>query len=368
MSSPRPLILPRLSRTEAQARSLIARQALACDLDLGGPCRLSLEPLTAAAAVVDPAWGVQGQWAGAPFQLVLPAALCRAWVQAQLPELVGQDLPPPLAAAALDAALQSAVQALQSLQRGQVLIQQAGPLTSAVDRPKLSHHFALTLWMGGETLHGSLATDGLGLMLVAGLLSRQPVGENALAEDSLPVCLRATLGCTDVPANRLAQVALGDVMLLDQCWLAADPEAPGQHLLWLGHELPQTAQPLPSHRAGLQIRLQDGASQAQIAQAYGTHAYTTSLETTMSTSSDASPGSPVSLNAIPVRVSFDLGERQLSLGELKTLQVGQVLELGRPLSEAINIRANGALIGRGELVEVDGRLGVVVGSLFEQTP
>ena len=368
MSSPRPLILPRLSRTEAQARSLIARQALACTLDLGGPCRLALEPLTTALPVLDNAWSVQGQWAGAPFYLMLPAAVCRAWVQSQLPELVGQDLPPTLAAAALDAALQTAVQALQSLQRGQVLIQQAGPLDPAEQPPKLPHHFALTLWMGGETLHSSLSTDGLGLMLVAGLLNRQPVGENALFVDSLPVHLRAGLGCTDLTADRLAQVVVGDVLLLDQRWLSTEPDAPGQHLLWLGHDLPLEAERLPSHRAGVQIRLHDGASQAQVAQAYGTHPYTTSLETTMSQLPDASSGSPVSLNAIPVRVSFDLGDRQLTLGELKTLQVGQALELGKPLSEAVNIRANGALIGRGELVEIDGRLGVVVGSLFEQAP
>ena len=72
---------------------------------------------------------------------------------------------------------------------------------------------------------------------------------------------------------------------------------------------------------------------------------------------------PVGLNQLPIQVSFDLGERTLTLGELRSLQVGQSLELGRALPSVVSLRVNGALIGTGELVEIDRRLGVTISTL-----
>ncbi|WP_218122604.1 FliM/FliN family flagellar motor switch protein [Propionivibrio dicarboxylicus] len=60
---------------------------------------------------------------------------------------------------------------------------------------------------------------------------------------------------------------------------------------------------------------------------------------------------------------FDLGERSITLGELKALRAGQVLELDRPLGTLVNVRANGRLIATGELVDIDGRLGVSIATL-----
>jgi flagellar motor switch protein FliM len=65
-------------------------------------------------------------------------------------------------------------------------------------------------------------------------------------------------------------------------------------------------------------------------------------------------------------VVFDLGEIAMTLGEIQTLQVGQPLTLARPLSSAVHIRVNGALIGTGDLVEIEGELGVTVASLFQR--
>ena len=84
----------------------------------------------------------------------------------------------------------------------------------------------------------------------------------------------------------------------------------------------------------------------------------------MLTDNDTAAGaSPQPLDGVPVTLHFDLGDRSIPLGELKALQVGQVLELDRPLSQPVRIRANGALIGTGELVEIDGRLGVTIATL-----
>jgi type III secretion protein Q len=50
----------------------------------------------------------------------------------------------------------------------------------------------------------------------------------------------------------------------------------------------------------------------------------------------------------------------MTMAELEGLQPGEVLELDRPLEEAVTIRANGTAVGSGRLVDVDGRLGVQV--------
>lgn len=69
---------------------------------------------------------------------------------------------------------------------------------------------------------------------------------------------------------------------------------------------------------------------------------------------------PSALDDVPVALSFDLGELQLPLSELRHLAPGQSFDLGRPLAGAVRVRANGALIALGELVEIDGRLGVAL--------
>lgn len=69
------------------------------------------------------------------------------------------------------------------------------------------------------------------------------------------------------------------------------------------------------------------------------------------------------LETMPVRVTFDLGQRSLTLAELREIGPGHVFELGRELRRCVQVRANGRLIGEGELVDVDGRLGVSIQSL-----
>ena len=66
------------------------------------------------------------------------------------------------------------------------------------------------------------------------------------------------------------------------------------------------------------------------------------------------------IEQIPVRLYFDLGERVMTLGELKTLGPGYVIELGRELRRSVAIRVNGKKIGEGELVDIDGSIGVSV--------
>lgn len=64
--------------------------------------------------------------------------------------------------------------------------------------------------------------------------------------------------------------------------------------------------------------------------------------------------------SLPVKITFDLGERVLPFGELMRVRSGHIWELDAPVGELIQLRVNGARVGEGELVEIDGRPAVSV--------
>jgi hypothetical protein len=67
-----------------------------------------------------------------------------------------------------------------------------------------------------------------------------------------------------------------------------------------------------------------------------------------------------------VEVAVTLGTTRLSLRDTLDLAVGQIVSLGRPLAGPFDVRAAGRLIGRGELVDVEGELAVRIVSLEEK--
>ena len=60
---------------------------------------------------------------------------------------------------------------------------------------------------------------------------------------------------------------------------------------------------------------------------------------------------------------FDLGDIELTLAELKALVPGQVIDLAREPGSAVRVTVNGRRIGAGEIVEIEGRLGVRITEL-----
>jgi type III secretion system YscQ/HrcQ family protein len=68
---------------------------------------------------------------------------------------------------------------------------------------------------------------------------------------------------------------------------------------------------------------------------------------------------------VPVHLVAVLGKKTLSIKEILSLKKGQVLELNRFPNEAVDLVANGKLMAKGELVEIDGKLGVRIIKIFE---
>jgi type III secretion protein Q len=69
------------------------------------------------------------------------------------------------------------------------------------------------------------------------------------------------------------------------------------------------------------------------------------------------------LDDLPVRLVFELGRVELSLGELQRLAPGALVPLGRPPDEPLDIMANGRRLGRGTLVQIGESLGVRIVSI-----
>ena len=61
---------------------------------------------------------------------------------------------------------------------------------------------------------------------------------------------------------------------------------------------------------------------------------------------------------VPLQLVAVLGKKTLSMKELLSLKMGQVLDLARPVNEQVDLVAGGKLFARGELVDIDGKLGV----------
>ncbi|PTL80508.1 type III secretion system cytoplasmic ring protein SctQ [Vitiosangium sp. GDMCC 1.1324] len=69
------------------------------------------------------------------------------------------------------------------------------------------------------------------------------------------------------------------------------------------------------------------------------------------------------LGDIPLQISVELARVPVTADQVVSLRAGQVLELHRAPGEAVDLSVNGKVIARGELVEIEGQLGVRILSL-----
>ncbi|SEK33146.1 FliM/FliN family flagellar motor switch protein [Pseudomonas agarici] len=154
---------------------------------------------------------------------------------------------------------------------------------------------------------------------------------------SLPQCVRATLGYSELARTALRTFAEGDVLRISQ---------PTRQ--W--HLAGQPVGEFTFIEEGLQMTLSPAAPDRP-------------------PEHDSEPGP--SLGRLPVRLEFVLSEQAISLAELAALIEGQVLTLAPTVLRDIEVRANGQTVARGELVQWGDELGVELlqvrrGSIDEQ--
>ena len=356
---PRPALF---NAREVQARNLIATRARGLAIALEPSLELDLEPLGGDDGGVThglgPAESMHAEWGGARFELAFPRGALTDWLDLRLRTLgytaveiteLGTQWRQTARALAVDWLFD----ALQRTGRGQARLvgETRGGDPSEVSYPAPAHVFALRLRFAGaamaapSVLHGRLGCDGLGLMLMSGLLAQCPPAPGALADqlEALPLHIPVRLGSTSVPLARLQSVRRGDVVLVTRPACGADG---------VFHLVVDRAAMGGAASVGVRVQIDNGSL------------ITLDALTPLMSEHDSTPEAPLSVEQLPVRLDFDLGSTSLTVAELRALQPGQTLALDAPIGGAVTIRANGATIGEGEVVEIDGRVGVSIRALF----
>jgi len=87
----------------------------------------------------------------------------------------------------------------------------------------------------------------------------------------------------------------------------------------------------------------------------------------MGTEPSTQPSSPSEhlLRELPVQITCEIGRVTLTAREILELRPGAVVPVGRPLAGPVDLTAGGRVIARGELVDVEGELGVRVTEVTE---
>ncbi|AWQ07976.1 SctQ family type III secretion system cytoplasmic ring protein BscQ [Bordetella bronchiseptica] len=337
------LAVPRLSAGEAHALSRIACHGARFDVRLGEPAvrwHCALTPCVHGDLADGEMESLQLQWAGTYIGLTVPRAAAAGWLAARLPRFSGVELPEPIAAAALEAMLEEVCRGMAGLdQQGPVRVARQGGTP-----PVQPHRWTLTVRApDGGVWRAVLACDAWALQAVAAALDSVAPADGPVNPERVPVRLRADVGAASVTAGQLRTLRAGDVVLLAQyrvgdageLWLSAGPSAIRVRAEHASFRVTQGWTPIMTEPA----TPDPGETPAQ-------------AEATLDT------------DQIPVRLTFDLGEREFTLAQLRSLHPGCTFDLERPIADGpVMVRANGLLLGSGRLVDIDGRIGVVLQSV-----
>lgn len=183
--------------------------------------------------------------------------------------------------------------------------------------------------------------------------------------------IRAEIGRVEIAAGDLAQLGERDVVLLDSLTCRPDQGEGGTAKLRIG-------QGQVGH-LDAEIVVEDGQFKATVTgvtvgtpappsevipPAPGEEDPSTSPASGREDLEDAQGAAGADLmNDIPLQISVELARLTTTAEEVVGLKIGHVFDLNRVAGEPLDLSVNGKIIARGELVEIDGNLGVRILSL-----
>ncbi len=203
---------------------------------------------------------------------------------------------------------------------------------------------------------------------------------------TVSVWLRAEIGQVEISAADLRQVREGDVILVDGLTTRPDQGEPGTAVLRLGAGLHGSlAAEVTVTETRYSARVTEislgepevprGQPEDAAPQVPEHEAHPEQQELGEAPDDSTNPGKlPRSndvenpegadlLNDIPLQIAVELGRVAMTAEEVVGLKVGHVIDLNRSAGEPLDLSVNGKIVARGELVEVDGNLGVRILSL-----
>ncbi len=328
MTGHQPLPMPALTRREATDARL--RHAHRAALGLGPSLQFRLCEPDGGACGPEPV-RIALRWGEHDIALRCPAELVRDALLALDPELAPlAALPPDLAGLLLEAAGADIIQQWERASGQSVAVRE------------VMHDDAPTPDGLAMALHGGAMRCRMHLECTpsqaAAILASWPVAPRPMDRLVLPAVIR--LGATTLLGGVVASLRPGDAVLLQR------HAAPGMLVVagWVaalrrtddGWTLAEAPRPGPDDEGGWTMADQ----QANVLAA-------------------ANP------DDIPVTLTFEVGHLDMALGELRRLGPGSVIELGRSRHELVEIAAHGRTVGQGELVEIEGAVGVRIVRLFD---
>ena len=164
--------------------------------------------------------------------------------------------------------------------------------------------------------------------------------------------LRLEIGRTRLAPSELAGLEEGDTVMFEE--FGPRPPLGGPLLLRLGHGV------IRAHLDGEGLTILKGFELGAQSMA--------ASEERLSTSDKgaADDGSTDALlRELPVEVICELGRVTMSGRELVELRPGAVIPIGRPLAGPVDLTVGGRVVGRGELVDVEGEIGVRITQLTD---
>jgi type III secretion protein Q len=192
----------------------------------------------------------------------------------------------------------------------------------------------------GASFDGVLALDAKLAEAFAALLDQMPRAAADLA--NLTVILTAAVGSAVLPQQDIDDLGPGDVILPH-----TPPLVAGQAWLGLGGGRPVVAADRAGRRMIVRERLYERGDTPMDTESPDTRAADGLIDDS-------------ELDELAMKLVFEVGRFEMSLGDLRTLGPGHVFSLDRDPEQSVDIVVNGRRIGSGQLVRVGERLGVKV--------
>lgn len=334
---------PKLTRSEVQAANAVCRLASVVGREFG----LDLSPGGRAQAAED-AVEVGVAIDSAELSVFVPASLLHHAARTYFALVRDYQVPESLVVATLEATVAPALARVEKAAGVQLALRRLN-----VAKPESFSNAPLVFTIKGPA--GGTVAVVPSPQLALPRLAAAPWTDGR----SLPITLPLVVAELGVTVAEFDSLAIGDVIVLagmsaadtNQVQLAISPAA-GIIARIDGHRL-------SIERLGKSMSTSDAAPATRPAPAAAARPA-------------AAPAAPAakapvvpaaSVEELPLRIVFDFGDLELTLAELKALVPGQVIDLAREPGSAVRMTVNGRRIGAGEIVEIDGRLGVRITEL-----
>lgn len=374
-----PLLLKTLPHQQAMLNNLVCGQSLQLQTHIhGSPCTVSLLPIVDSRQFdIELQLSIDGLPARVQVSRELFASVHMG--STSLADLISQ-LPDDLRLGCANVALEQLFADLRRLLQRDVRLQRMG----------MSEHIAEgTPCLGLQFHHGESAVSGV---LVTNdqirhqlqeLISHNRGTALTTAADDIAMPLSLEVGYTFMTDVRLQQLASGDIILMDRCWYQD-----GNQIFLRLSESDGYLGTLDESQITLKQRIKQSLERNmsddfddfdddldlgddydfdldpeddQLAQTAFTEEAETSPPAQPPAQADtAQPVQQVTqrdIQGLPVKLTFDIGQQELTIGDLGRLGPGYTFELNRDITAPVTMKANGKLFAECELVNVNNQLG-----------